>query len=123
MSEPHIGDFLIKLKPKRKRSVEEVKDDLRERIHSAAPMLDVDMPGILNDLIGDLTWSPKPIEIKIFSTDVSILKKIATQIAESIDNQEGKGIPGVVDVNDGLVYTGSAQVYKLRGEDLLRVWS
>jgi multidrug efflux pump subunit AcrB len=83
-------------------------------------MLDVDMPGILNDLIGDLTWSPKPIEIKIFSTDVPILKKIATQIAESIDNQEGKGVPGVVDVNDGLVYTGSAQVYQLRGEDLLR---
>ena len=38
-------------------------------------MLDVDMPGILGDLIGDLTWSPKPIEIKIFSTDIPTLKK------------------------------------------------
>jgi multidrug efflux pump subunit AcrB len=83
-------------------------------------MLDVDMPGILSDLIGDLTWSPKPIEIKIFSTDVPTLKKRATQIAEIIDNQEGRGVPGVVDVYSGLVYTGSAQVYRPRWQDLLR---
>jgi len=120
VTDPHTGDFLIKLKSNRQRSVDEVKDDLRERIHAAAPMLVVDMPGILSDLIGDLTWSPKPIEIKIFSTDVSTLKKRAMQIAEIIDNQEGRGVPGVVDVYPGLVYTGSAQVYRPRWQELLR---
>ena len=74
VAEPHTGDFLVKLKADRKRSVEEVKDELRQKIHAAEPVLEVDMPGILGDLIGDLTWSPKPIEIKIFSTDVAILK-------------------------------------------------
>ena len=93
---------------------------MRDRIHAAEPVLDVDMPGILGDLIGDLTWSPTPIKIKIFSTDVAILKKQAAQIAEAIDSQNGHGVPGVVDVNNGLFYTGSAQVYRPRWQDLLR---
>jgi CzcA family heavy metal efflux pump len=115
VAEPHTGDFLVRLKPDRNRSVEEVKDDLRERIHGAEPALAVEMPGILGDLIGDLTWSPEPIEIKIFSTDVATLKKTAVQIAAAIED-----IPGVVDVNNGLFYTGSAQVYQPRWQDLLR---
>jgi len=120
VAEPHAGDFLIKLKDDRTRSVDEVKDDLRQRIGAAEPVLQVDMPGILSDLIGDLTWSPKPIEIKIFSNDVPTLKRRAVQIAEAIDNRDGHGVPGVVDVNDGLFYTGSAQVYRPRWPDLLR---
>jgi CzcA family heavy metal efflux pump len=120
VAEPHTGDFLIKLKRDRRRSVDKIKDDLRLRVHAVAPMLDVDMPDILGDLVGDLTGSPKPIEIKIVSTDVATLKKQAAQIAEIIDNDEGKGVPGVVDVYNGLIYTGSAQVYRLRPQDLLR---
>ena len=120
VAEPHTGDFLIKLKRDRSRSVDEVKDDLRERVHAVAPMLNVDMPNILGDLVGDLVGSPKPIEIKVISTDVPTLKKRAAQIAELIDNDEGKGVPGVVDVYNGLIYTGSAQVYRPRSQDLLK---
>lgn len=120
VAEPHRGDFLIKLKADRKRSVEEVKDDLRDRIHAVEPVLEIDMPGILGDLIGDLTWSPKPIEIKVFSTDVPLLKKRASEIANLIESKDGKGISGVVDVNDGLEYTGSAIVYRPRSTELLR---
>ncbi len=120
ISEPNKGDFLVKLKPNRKRGVEEVKDDLRQRIEAGEPALKVEMAGILGDLIGDLTWSPAPVEIKVFSTDVPILKKRAAQIAELIEDKGGKGVPGVVDVNDGLVYTGSSLTYRVRGEDLLR---
>jgi ABC-type Fe3+ transport system substrate-binding protein len=38
-----------------------------------------EFPGILGDLIGDLTWSPKPIEIKLFSTDTGWLMKKAPE--------------------------------------------
>lgn len=120
VAEPHMGDFLIKLKADRKRSVEEVKDELREKIHAAEPVLEVEMPGILGDLIGDLTWSPKPIEIKVFSTDVPLMKRKAGEIAELIDSKDGQGVPGVVDVNNGLMYTGSAVVYRSRPTELLR---
>ena len=52
---------------------------------------------MLGDLIGDLTWSPNPVEIKIFSTNTELLKTKAAEIAQSIEE-----IPGVVDVNEGL---------------------
>jgi multidrug efflux pump subunit AcrB len=122
IAEPHKGDFLVKLKPIRKRGVEEVKDELRKKIHAAEPALKVEMPGILGDLIGDLTWSPAPIEIKVFSTDVPTLKRRAAQIAKLIEykENENKGIPGTVDVEDGLVVTGPTQVYKVRRPEMLR---
>jgi multidrug efflux pump subunit AcrB len=120
VTEPHTGDILIKLKHDRERNVDEIKDDLRKRIHAVEPVLDIDMPGILSDLIGDLSWAPKPIEIKIFATDVATLKQRARQIAESLDNEHGSGVSGVVDVNNGLFYTGSAEVYRPRWQDLLR---
>ena len=94
--EPNTGDFLVKLRPDRRRTTEEVIDELRDKIHGAEPALHAEFPGVLSDLIGDLTWSPMPCEIKMFSTDTELLKKKAAEIAALI----GK-IPGVVDVDPG----------------------
>ncbi len=43
VAEPHRGDFLVKLKADRKRSVGEIKDDLRDRIHAAQDRLRVEV--------------------------------------------------------------------------------
>jgi multidrug efflux pump subunit AcrB len=101
IAEPNTGDFLVKLKPNRRRSTEEVIEELRAKANAAEPAMNFEFPGVLADLIGDLTWSPNPIEIKIFSSDTELLKKIAGEIAATIEK-----IPGVVDVNDGLVVAG-----------------
>jgi CzcA family heavy metal efflux pump len=120
LAAPHFGDFLVKLKKDRTRSVEEIKDDLRKRIEEGEPALKISLAGILGDLITDLMWAPAPIEIKVFGTDVAKLKEVAPKIAEAIEDKDGKGVPGVVDVNDGLVYTGSAQIYRLNWHELPR---
>jgi CzcA family heavy metal efflux pump len=101
IAEPNTGDFLVKLKKERTRTTEEVIEDLREQVNAAEPALHFEFPGVLGDLIGDLTWSPDPVEIKIFSTDTELLKEKAEEIAQTIDT-----IPGVVDVDDGLVVAG-----------------
>ncbi|MFV2065769.1 MAG: efflux RND transporter permease subunit [Pirellulales bacterium] len=101
IAEPNTGDFLVKLKPDRTRSTEEVIEELRAKANAAEPALNFEFPGVLSDLIGDLTWSPNPVEIKIFSTDIELLKTKAAEIARTIEK-----IPGVVDVNDGLVVAG-----------------
>src|SRR6266403_1131099 len=82
--ELNTGDFLIKLKPNRKRSTATVIADLREKFHAALPTVDWDFPGILSDLIGDLIWSDKPIEVKIFSTNLNFLADKAEEIEELI---------------------------------------
>ena len=68
---------------------------------------------MLSDLIGDLTWSPNPIEIKIFTNDTDRLKQLAAKIAEEIEQ-----VPGVVDVNDGLVVAGPSRRFRVGGRIL-----
>src|SRR5205085_9225314 len=75
ITEPNTGDFLVKLKPRRKRSTEDVTSDLRKEIESSEPTLRVEFVGILSDLIGDLTSSPAPVEIRLFSEDVTALHR------------------------------------------------
>ncbi len=115
ITEPNTGDFLVKLKPHRRRSTNEVIDGLRETIRAAEPALETEFPLVLADLIGDLTWSPNPVEIKIFSTDTDVLKQKAAEIAAAIET-----IPGVVDVIDGLVVAGPTMRFKVRPQDAAR---
>jgi multidrug efflux pump subunit AcrB len=55
----------------------------------------------MEDLIGDLTAVPQPIEIKLYSDDGELLQSTAKSIAARV----GK-IPGVVDVLSGIVLAG-----------------
>ena len=109
ITEPNTGDFLVKLRPGRKRSTEEVKDDLRKAIASTEPGLSrVELPGILGDLIGDLISAPQPIEIKLFSEDAKALHQKAAEIEEVI-----KKIPGIVDTFNGVTISGPAITFKV----------
>src|SRR5207249_1851253 len=74
-----------------------------------------EFPGILGDLIGDLTWSPDPIEIKLYSTDLDFLKKTAPQVEEAI-----KTVKGVVDSKSGIIVAGPSVVLRVRPEQAQR---
>jgi len=115
IAEPNTGDFLVKLRRGRDRTTEEVISELRARFNTELPGLTWEFPGILGDLIGDLMWAPQPIEIKLFSTDQEWLKQKAPEVAQRIEQ-----IPGVVDVFDGLVYTGPTISLRPRAVDARR---
>lgn len=115
VSEPNTGDFLIKLKPGRKMSTQEVIADLRNQFNATLPDMEWEFPGILGDLIGDLTSEPQPIEVKLFSTDLEFLKRKAPEIEEQI----GK-VKGVVDTKSGLVYAGPSLSLKPRHAEMER---
>jgi multidrug efflux pump subunit AcrB len=107
--EPNTGDFLVKLKAARDRSTEQVIADVRQRFRQSLPRIDWEFPGILTDLIGDLTWTDEPIEIKVFSTDPGVLKQEASDIEEKLEN-----VPGIVDTASGLIYTGPTICLRVR---------
>ena len=107
--EPNTGDFLVKLRGNRSRTSEQVIADVRQKFREALPRVDWEFPGILADLIGDLTWTDEPIEIKIFSTDLNLLKKQAEDIEEMLEN-----VPGVVDTASGVIYTGPTISLRVR---------
>ena len=97
VTEANTGDFTVKLKSKRDRGIDEVIEDLRAQIKSHEPQLDVEFTQVLQDMIGDLSNAPEPIQIKLFNPNPEVLDGAATRVADTIKQQKG-----VVDVLDGL---------------------
>jgi multidrug efflux pump subunit AcrB len=108
ITEPNRGDFAVKIRPGHKRATDEVTDDIRKQIESTEPSLTVEFAGILSDMIGDLTSSPEPIEIKLFSQDTAALQQTADEVETAI-----KKVPGVVDTKNGVVVSGPAVTFKI----------
>ena len=100
VTEANRGDILVKLKQDRKRDIDDVIDDIRGKTNAAEPAVRVEFVQVLQDMIGDLTSVPEPVEIKLFSQNGSQLDEWAPKVAEAI----GK-IPGVVDVLNGIENT------------------
>jgi CzcA family heavy metal efflux pump len=115
LDEPNTGDFLVKLKSDRTRTSAGVIADLRGRLVKALPRINWEFPGILRDLIGDLIWEDDPIEVRVISTDQATLEKRARTVEEDIED-----LKGVVDADNGLVYTGPSIRLAVRYADAQR---
>jgi CzcA family heavy metal efflux pump len=100
VTEANTGDFTVKLKSKRSRSVWEVMDEVRNRIKGSEPELDIELTQILQDNINDLSNAPEPIQIEVFSDDAQLLNQLGPRIGDAISK-----VPGVVDVEDGVENT------------------
>lgn len=103
LTEANEGDFFIRLKPFPRRDINVVMDDLRTRVEQSVPGIIIEMAQLMEDLIGDLTAVPQPIEIKLYSDDGALLVRLGPQVAGAI-----RKIPGVVDIRDGVVLAGDA---------------
>jgi CzcA family heavy metal efflux pump len=103
VTEPNTGDFFVRLKTGRRRPIEEVMDDVRKQVEASVPGLDIETAQLMEDLIGDLTSVPEPIEVKLYSDDVNLLQDLAPKVADAI----GK-VNGVVEVVNGIVPAGDA---------------
>ncbi len=114
VTEANTGDFLIRLKNDRERGMEEVISDARKQVNAAYPQLDVEFIQILQDMIGDLSNSPEPIEIKMFAQDPALLKKWSPKVADRI-----KKIPVVKDVKDGIENTISGSAIVMRVDPVI----
>ena len=101
ITEPNRGDYLIQLKKDREKSTEEVISDIRQQIASTQPALRIDFGQVITDMLGDLTESVQPIEIKIFGTDQLKLQELSQQVAEVAGN-----VKGTADVFNGITIAG-----------------
>ena len=97
VTEANTGDFTVKLKAKRSRAIDDIMEDVRSQIKATEPELDVEFTQVLQDMIGDLSNAPEPIQIKIFSDDEAVLAQLGPRVGDAISK-----IPGVVDVENGI---------------------
>ncbi len=103
LTEANTGDFFIRLKNGSRPPIDDVMDDIRSKVEAQVPGLDIDLAQLMEDLIGDLTEVPQPIEIKLFGDDPDALNATAKKVAAQIGR-----INGVVGVLDGVIPAGDA---------------
>ncbi|MGA9335056.1 MAG: efflux RND transporter permease subunit [Rudaea sp.] len=103
LTEANTGDFFVRLKSGSRPPIEQVMAQMRREIEAQVPGLDIDLAQLMEDLIGDLTEVPQPIEVKLYSDNAVALdmaaKKVAAQLA---------AIRGVVGILDGINAAGDA---------------
>jgi multidrug efflux pump subunit AcrB len=115
VTEANTGDISVKLKDKRKRNIEEIISEIRGKINASEPSVDIDFPQVLQDMIGDLTGSPQPIQIMMFSPNADLLAQWAPQVGDAISKIKVGNKSPVVDVKNGIENTtsGPAVVYQV----------
>ncbi len=114
ITEPHSGDYLIELYKNRNRTTDEVSDDIRIKVESALPALQVDFGQVITDMLGDLMSSVQPIEVKIFGDNHDKLKELSKQVADTLETVEG-----TADVFNGIV-VAAPMLRIIPKEDILK---
>jgi multidrug efflux pump subunit AcrB len=103
LTEADEGDYFIRLKGGSRRPIDQVMAEIRQKVQARVPGLDIETAQLMEDLIGDLTAVPQPIEIKLFGDNPAALASAAKNVGNAI----GK-VQGVVEVIDGLRVAGDA---------------
>lgn len=103
ITEANEGDFFIRLKAGKRPPIETVMDDIRSQVEQKVPGLKIELAQLMEDVIGDLTSVPQPIEIKLFSDNPDELSASAKKVQAAINK-----VPGVVDTRDGINPAGDA---------------
>ncbi len=91
LTEANQGDYFVRLKPFPRPPIDEVMDQIRGRIETQVPGIEIELILLMEDLIGDLTAVPQPIEIKIYSDSIKNLICHRTQGGGSHRKDSGRG--------------------------------
>jgi CzcA family heavy metal efflux pump len=103
LNEPNKGDFFVRLKSGKREPIDTVMEEIRSRIETQVPGVSIELAQLMEDLIGDLTAVPQPVQIKIYSDDQNVLDTTAQRVAARITK-----IAGIVDVDNGINPAGDA---------------
>src|SRR5579863_9207022 len=107
VTEPNTGDIAVKLKDKRSRPIDDIIADVRSKVTTEEPALDVEFTQVLQDMISDLTGAPQPIVVQLFSPDVDQLTTWAPRVADALGRIQINYKKPIVDVEDGIDNTTS----------------
>ena len=111
LNEPNRGDFFVRLKAGNREPIDVVMEEVRSKVETQVPGVSIELAQLMEDLIGDLTAVPQPVQIKIYSDDQNVLDGTAEKVAARI----GK-IQGIVDVDNGINPAGDALELQIRPE-------
>ena len=74
----------MRLKPFPRPPIEAVMEEVRTKVLRFVPGLEIELSQLMEDLIGDLTAVPQPVEIKLYSDNEKLLRKLGPKVAQAI---------------------------------------
>jgi CzcA family heavy metal efflux pump len=112
------GDIMVRLAPRRERhrSSDQIIADLRSRIGEALPEVRIEFVQVLQDVLNDLSGSPRPIEVKLFGPDYDKLHAIAGELTPEL-----RKVEGLVDLYGGREGDAPELRFSVRRDDAARL--
>lgn len=107
-TDPNRGDILVRLKESRSRDSDEIVSDIRAQIDQQFPQAHAEFVKLLEDVLNDLAGEPRPVEIKLFGNDLSVLQRTATDLGDQVEK-----IPGVVEMKNGVLLSSPELVARI----------
>jgi multidrug efflux pump subunit AcrB len=102
------GREIIRKKYRRRpvtKVMEEIEDEIKDNY--AEHQLKIELIQIMQDELGDLSGASKPVEVKMYGPDQSVLRGLADKVGEMLE-KKGKG-RGIKEVNSN-VFEGNPDV-------------
>jgi len=117
-TQQNSGDLIARLVPrsKRDRSVNEVIDDVRQKVQRAVPRLHIDFVQILSDVINDLAGAARPIEIKLFGEQLESLEAYAKSLEPDMTK-----VDGLEDFYNGVSEPSPELMLRINGAEANRI--
>ncbi|MEJ0092836.1 MAG: efflux RND transporter permease subunit [Methylocella sp.] len=103
LGQSYHGDFFVRLKPDHMRPTPNVMAAVTAEAAAKVPGVEIETAQLIEDLIGDLTAVPQPIEIKLTGAAPAVLNATAVNVASAI-----KGLDAVTGVKNGVNLAGDA---------------
>lgn len=103
LGESYHGDFFVRLKPDHAPSTPDVMAAVTAEVAAKVPGVETETAQLMEDLIGDLTAAPQPIEIMLTGAAPALLNADAEKVAAAI-----KSVAGVTGVKSGVYLAGDA---------------
>jgi multidrug efflux pump subunit AcrB len=107
VTEPNTGDIAVKLKDGKRRPIDEIISEVRAKVTTQEPALDVDFTQVLQDMISDLTGGAQPVIVQLFSPDPEAIAAWAPRVADALGRIQINYKKPVVDIADGIDNTTS----------------
>src|ERR1019366_4074288 len=112
------GDIAVRLKPvsERDRDIFKVIDEVRGKVAAAVPRFRIEFVEILSDVLDDASGNARPLEIKLFGSDLAALEQYATSVSPKI----GK-VDGLDDFYGGIAEPSAEMAMKIKGAESSRL--
>ncbi len=114
----NVGDIAARLKPtdERSRSIFDVMDEVRIKVNAALPRLRIEFVQILSDVINDLAGAARPVEIKLFGSDLKAVEAYAQRLSPSLSK-----IDGIEDFYNGVSEPSAEMMMAVNGAEANRI--